>query len=169
MRHTSVGRPAPGPPGPSLSHLDEQGAARMVDVSAKPVTAREAVARAGKSLEEIEALVDAEIAELAKTPPSQEEINRAVAAIETSMLSRLEKVSTLADTVNSYNQNAGDPDFIGKDLARYRAVTPQSVSAVVAAQLRKDARVVVQTTPGDAGQIDAAQAGLAQKPKDKDI
>jgi cyclic pyranopterin phosphate synthase len=28
-----------------LSHLDRQGAARMVDVSAKPVTAREAVAR----------------------------------------------------------------------------------------------------------------------------
>ena len=45
MRHSSVGRPAPGPPGPSLSHLDAQGAARMVDVSAKPVTAREAVAR----------------------------------------------------------------------------------------------------------------------------
>jgi cyclic pyranopterin monophosphate synthase len=45
VRQSSVGRPAPGPPGPSLSHLDEQGAARMVDVSAKPVTAREAVAR----------------------------------------------------------------------------------------------------------------------------
>ena len=45
MRHSSVGRPAPGPPGPSLSHLDHEGAARMVDVSAKPVTAREAVAR----------------------------------------------------------------------------------------------------------------------------
>ena len=45
VHHSSVGRPAPGPPGPALSHLDEQGAARMVDVSAKPVTAREAVAR----------------------------------------------------------------------------------------------------------------------------
>ena len=45
MRQHSVGRPAPGPPGPSLSHLDHEGAARMVDVSAKPVTAREAVAR----------------------------------------------------------------------------------------------------------------------------
>jgi len=30
---------------PRLSHLDARGAARMVDVSAKPVTAREAVAR----------------------------------------------------------------------------------------------------------------------------
>ena len=45
MRHSSVGRSAPGLPGPSLSHVDHEGAARMVDVSAKPVTAREAVAR----------------------------------------------------------------------------------------------------------------------------
>lgn len=45
MRHSSVGRPSAGPPGPSLSHVDHEGAARMVDVSSKPVTAREAVAR----------------------------------------------------------------------------------------------------------------------------
>jgi len=45
VRHSSVGRPSPGPPGPSLSHVDHEGAARMVDVSAKPVTARMAVAR----------------------------------------------------------------------------------------------------------------------------
>jgi len=45
MRRSRLGRPAPGPPGPSLSHLDAEGRARMVDVSDKPVTAREAVAR----------------------------------------------------------------------------------------------------------------------------
>ena len=45
MRHSSVGRPAPGPPGPQLTHLDSRGRSRMVDVSAKTVTAREAVAR----------------------------------------------------------------------------------------------------------------------------
>jgi len=43
--HSSVGRPAPGPPGPTLSHVDDEGRARMVDVSGKAVTAREAVAR----------------------------------------------------------------------------------------------------------------------------
>jgi cyclic pyranopterin monophosphate synthase len=32
--------------GPRLTHLDEEGAARMVDVGDKPVTARHAVARA---------------------------------------------------------------------------------------------------------------------------
>ena len=45
MHHSSVGRPAPGPPGDELNHVDHEGRARMVDVSDKPVTAREAVAR----------------------------------------------------------------------------------------------------------------------------
>lgn len=45
MRRSRPGRARAGPPGPSLSHVDAGGAARMVDVSAKPVTAREAVAR----------------------------------------------------------------------------------------------------------------------------
>ncbi len=39
---TSVGRARPGN---ALTHLDEQGRARMVDVGSKPETAREAVAR----------------------------------------------------------------------------------------------------------------------------
>lgn len=108
----------------------------------------EVVARANQSLQDMEAIVDAELAELAKSPPSQAEVQRALAAIETAMLARLEKVGTLADTLNNYNQSAGDPDFVGKDLARYRAVTAESVSAAVATYLRKNARVVVQTTPG---------------------
>ena len=108
----------------------------------------EAVARANQALPDLEAVMDAELAELAKTPPSKEEVQRAVTGIETAMLARLEKVSTLADSINGYNQNAGDPDFIGKDLARYRAVTPEAVSAAVATYLRKNARVVAHTLPG---------------------
>jgi cyclic pyranopterin phosphate synthase len=45
VRHSSIGRPARPAPAPALSHVDREGAARMVDVSGKPVTSREAVAR----------------------------------------------------------------------------------------------------------------------------
>jgi cyclic pyranopterin phosphate synthase len=45
VRKPRPGRAASGRRGPSLSHLDARGRARMVDVSAKPVTVREAVAR----------------------------------------------------------------------------------------------------------------------------
>lgn len=109
----------------------------------------EVVARPGKSLDEIEALVDAQLAELLRNPPSNEELQRALAAIETNLLSRMEKVGTLADLLNHYNQMAGDPDFVGKDLARYRAVTPESVRAAVIKYLDKNKRVVVQATPGE--------------------
>ena len=45
MRHSRIRRPAHRAPALALSHVDREGAARMVDVSAKPVTSREAVAR----------------------------------------------------------------------------------------------------------------------------
>jgi len=108
----------------------------------------EIVARPGASLDDIETLVDAEVARLATTPPSEAEMAQARATIQTQLLQRMEKVTTLADLVNSYNQMAGDPGHVGKDLARYREATPAAVSAVVAQWLKKDRRVVVQAQPG---------------------
>jgi cyclic pyranopterin monophosphate synthase len=43
-------RPAPEP-SPSLTHLDQQGRVNMVDVGAKPITDREAVARGWVSMQ----------------------------------------------------------------------------------------------------------------------
>ena len=122
----------------------------------------EAVARPGASVAEIEALIDAELATLASTPPSMEELNRSRAEIETGALARLEKVTSLADLVNQYNQMAGDPNYIGRDLARYEAVTPASISAAVAKFLRKDARVVVLAQPG--AQVLAAEVPTPAMP-----
>ncbi|MCF8206834.1 MAG: insulinase family protein [Methylotenera sp.] len=109
----------------------------------------EIVARPGASLDEIEQLVDAEVARLAAAPPSEAELAQARASIQTQLLQRLEKVTTLADLVNHYNQMAGDPGFVGRDLARYAATTPAAVSATVARWLAKDRRVVVQAVPGE--------------------
>jgi len=108
----------------------------------------EVLARPGKSLDEIEALIDAELTELTTRPPSAEELQRARTTIQTQLFARMEKMGTLADLINHYNQMAGDPDFIGKDLARYQAVTPETVRAAAARYLGRNARVVVQATPG---------------------
>ncbi|MBW8844106.1 MAG: insulinase family protein [Burkholderiales bacterium] len=109
----------------------------------------EVVARPGASLDEIEKLVDAEVARLAAEPPTEAELAQARATIETQVLQRMEKVTSLADLINHYNQMAGDPGFVGKDLARYRQTTPAAVSATVAQWLKKDSRVVVQAKPGE--------------------
>jgi zinc protease len=109
----------------------------------------EVVARPGASLDEIEKLVDAEIGRLAATPPTDSELAQARATIQTQLLQRMEKVTSLADLINHYNQMAGDPGFVGKDLARYAGTTPAAVSATVAQWLKKDSRVVVQARPGE--------------------
>ncbi|RZJ11147.1 MAG: insulinase family protein [Rubrivivax sp.] len=109
----------------------------------------EIVARPGASLDEIEKLVDGEIARLAKEPPTDAEVARARATIETQVLQRMEKVTSLADLVNHYNQMAGDPGHLGQDLARYARLKPADVSATVAQWLQKDRRVVVQAQPGE--------------------
>lgn len=110
----------------------------------------EVLARPGKSLDEIEAIVNAELDALAGPRlPTLEELQRARAAIETGLLARLEKLGALADQINYYNQQAGDPGYVGKDLSRYQTLSPEDVRAVVAAQLRRDARVVAQALPGD--------------------
>lgn len=108
----------------------------------------EVVARPGASLDEIEKLVDAEVDRLAKEPPTDAEVAQARATIQTQLLQRMEKVTSLADLVNHYNQMAGDPGYAGKDLARYAQLTPAGVSATVAKWLQKDHRVVVQAQPG---------------------
>ncbi|KQY86212.1 pitrilysin family protein [Pelomonas sp. Root1444] len=122
----------------------------------------EIVARPGASLDEIEALVDAEVAKLATTPPTEAELAQARAVIETQLLQHMEKVGMLADLVNHYNQMAGDPDFVGRDLARYRQTTPVAVSATVARWLKRDARVVVQAKPGE--QVLAAEVATPPMP-----
>lgn len=109
----------------------------------------EVVARPGASLDEIEKLVDVEIAKLAATPPTDAELAQARATIETQLLQRMEKVTSLADLVNHYNQMAGDPGFVGEDLARYSRLTPAAVSATVAQWLQTDHRVVVRAQPGE--------------------
>ena len=123
-------------------------------------------ARPGHSAQEIETAIDAELDALIKTGPSEQEVQRAQYAIETSLLTSVEKIGGdgLADIVNEYNQYTGEPDYLAKDLERYRRVTPADVQRVLAAQLRKNARVVVHGVPGTP--VLAPEVPVT-KPKDK--
>lgn len=108
----------------------------------------EVVARPGQSLDDVERAVDQELTQLAREGPSADELKRARATFETQLFGRLERVGTLADLMNHYRLMAGDADFIGKDLDRYRQLTPEGVRATAQAQLRQSARVVVHAVPG---------------------
>jgi zinc protease len=107
-------------------------------------------ARPGHTAQEMEAAMQAELVALRDHGPTEKELERARNMIETAMLSQIEKVggTGLANQLNQYNQYLGDPGYLGRDLERYRRVTPADIQRVAAAQLRDQARVVIYGVPG---------------------
>ncbi len=113
----------------------------VIDVTARP----------GIDARELEAAIDAELAELREHGPSQREVERARNGIETALLSSIEKLGGdgLADQLNHYNQYTGDPGYLAKDLASLRAITAADVQRAVRSHLGKNARAVVTGLPGE--------------------
>ena len=87
----------------------------------------QATARPGSSLAEIEPIVTAEIARLAKEGPTAAELDRAKTKQESEFISGLERIGGFggkADVLNQYNTFLGDPGQIEADLARTRRSPP---------------------------------------------
>jgi zinc protease len=111
----------------------------------------EATARPGHTAEELEKALDAELAALRATPPDAREVERARNTIETNIIGGLERLGGfggVADRLNLYNHYLGTPDYLQKDIERYRAVTPATVQSFAREQLASNARVVVHAVPG---------------------
>jgi zinc protease len=98
-------------------------------------------------LDRIEAAVDEEIARLAQTPPSQEEVDRVINGRVTGFVSQLEMVMIKADQLNDYLYFTGDPDYAEEDLARYRALTPADIQRVARQYLAGRNRVIISIVP----------------------
>jgi zinc protease len=111
----------------------------------------EATARPGHTADELEKAIDEELTKLLQNGPDPAEVERARNVVETRIVQSLETLGGfggVADRLNTYNQYLGDPGYLPKDIARYRAVTPASVKAVIDEQLAPNARVVVYGVPG---------------------
>jgi predicted Zn-dependent peptidase len=124
----------------------------------------EAIAQPGVSLDKVEAAIDAEVARLAASGPTPEEVRRAQNQLETSFVARLQSVAERASQLNVYQMAVGDPGYAEKDLARYRAATPAKVQAAVKAALDPNARVILRIVPKEAPpEGDAKKAPAAKK------
>lgn len=86
-----------------------------------------ATARPGKSLEDIEKEVNAEIERIKQAPPTAEELTRALNQIESGTIFGLQTVLGKADALNSNATFFGKPDLFQQQLDEYRAVTPADV------------------------------------------
>jgi zinc protease len=116
-----------------------------------------ATAAPGHTLEEVERAVTEEIATFARQGPTAAELERVMAQAEAQFVYRLQTVGGFggkSDQLNAYNVFLGKPDFFARDLARYLAATPESLSAAASHYLVSAPRVAVSVVP-------RGQAGLA--------
>jgi zinc protease len=110
----------------------------------------QAMPQRGHTVEELQKVIDEEIARLQQEPPSEREVQRALNKIESSFYSRMERVGGFggkADQLNAYYTRTGNPDWFNEDLSRYRAIAPNDVRAAAEAFLPRDRRVELTVLP----------------------
>ncbi len=109
-----------------------------------------ATARPGHTVAEIQKVIDEELAKLQREDPQPREVERAVNQFEASFYNRMERVGGfggIADQLNAYFSETGNPDWFNEDLSRYRALAPSDVRAAAARFLPLDRRVELTVEP----------------------
>jgi predicted Zn-dependent peptidase len=101
----------------------------------------------GHTVNEILAVIDEELARLARVPVEPQELDRAKNQIEFDMLRNLEPLLARAERLQAYNQITGDPGQLPADLAAYRAVDAAAVQRAAARYLGHRGRVIVDVAP----------------------
>ncbi|RLT08360.1 MAG: insulinase family protein [Planctomycetota bacterium] len=91
--------------------------------------------RPGASAEQVRAIIERTLIDLAEAGPKPEELGRAIRRRWSSYLFSLEKVGGfggLADRLNAFHVFTNDHDRLWTDSLRYRHVTPEQVTSVAA-------------------------------------
>jgi predicted Zn-dependent peptidase len=97
--------------------------------------------------EMLEAALLAEVEALASV--TEQEIQRAVALTETSLVRQLEQVGERADLVSMFDQLFDDPERLNGELDRLRAVSPADVSSFAESFLGADNRAILTYVPSN--------------------
>jgi len=104
----------------------------------------------GHTLGEIEQVVEEEIAALAGSGPTADELERSLAQAEAQFVYRLQTVGGFggkSDQLNAYNVFLGEPGYFDRDLARYQEASSESVRAYAELVLMAPGRVTLSVTP----------------------
>jgi len=109
-----------------------------------------ATARPGKSIAEIQKVIDEELDRLRREAPEPREVQRAINGVEASFYRAMERVGSFggkADQLNAYFTAGGGPDYFAEDLARYTSLSPGDVQAAAIGWLPPDRRVELIVEP----------------------
>jgi len=109
------------------------------------------LARPEADLARIEAIIDEEVALLAKDGPTPAELQAIQAQIEAEALSSLQSLRSKADKLNEYEYYYGDPNSFQRDLDRFRTATAAQIAehlTLVCKPGAKDrGRVIIRVLP----------------------
>lgn len=109
-----------------------------------------ATANRGHTVQELQPLVQAVLDDVKKNGVTEAEVERAKRNILANMLRQVERIGGFggkADLLNTYQTFLGDPGFLPRDIARYRAVTAESVKEFAIKFLPDDRRIELDIEP----------------------
>jgi zinc protease len=109
-----------------------------------------AIVKSGHDVSELAPLIQAEIDRIKKDGPTAQEVARAQRKFIAQKVRQVEGLGGFggkADILNMYQTYLGDPGYLPRDLARYRAVTPDMVKAFANKYLPNDKRLELTVVP----------------------
>ena len=109
----------------------------IVDVTARPET----------SAEKLEEEVESEVDRLARDGVTEEEVHRAVALIQTDMVTAMQSASERADRLSMFATLLGDPALINRQADLYGSVTAEKVNKFARERLVPDNRAKLLYIP----------------------
>jgi zinc protease len=109
----------------------------------------------GKTLAQLQTAVMKELETALATPPSDDEMKRALNGYKKGFFQRVESAISRASTLSTYYHATGKADYVNQDLARYTNATKQGVHDTAKKYLNLKAYARIDIVPG-------AKAGGAQ-------
>ncbi|HEX4386347.1 MAG TPA: pitrilysin family protein [Myxococcales bacterium] len=109
-----------------------------------------ATAAKGKEISDLLPVIEAIVKDVQENGVTAAEVDRAKRNIEAGRMRELERIGGFggrADLLNTYQTFLGDPGYLPRDLARYRAVTPAAVQAFAKKYLVPDHRIELDVVP----------------------
>src|SRR5688572_7561462 len=87
---------------------------------------------------------------------SRDEVERAVALVETAFVTSMQSAGERADKLSMFATYFGDPSFVNEQVDRYRAVTAEQVTDFARARLGEDNRASLLYVPAKGARTAAA-------------
>jgi predicted Zn-dependent peptidase len=123
-------------------------------------------ATVGADLKKLESAIDSELTRFKQSGPTQDELKRQAAKIESGTLNGLQSIQAVADTLNTYEFYVGHPNAFKEELDMFRKATPKAVQSVTANTLSLSNRLILTVLPGASVQsgpiAPADQAGRSE-------